>query len=150
MPQSLARIPIHLIFSTKHREPLLHDAFRDDLHRYLSNTLKGIDCPCIKINSVDDHVHALFELGRTIAIAKVVEEVKTASSKWIKTRGEPYASFAWQAGYGAFGVSVSNIDIVRQYLENQPEHHRFVSFQDELRAFLNKHDVAFDERYVWD
>jgi hypothetical protein len=80
----------------------------------------------------------------------VVEEVKTSSSKWIKTQGHPYASFAWQAGYGAFAVSESNVDAVRAYIANQREHHRVTSFQDEYRTFLERHKVEFDERYVWD
>jgi REP element-mobilizing transposase RayT len=150
MPQSLARLHIHLIFSTKNREPVLHDAVRDSLHRYLAVVLQNMDCPPVLVNSVADHVHVLFELARTVAVCDAVEEVKKASSKWIKTQGPEFALFAWQAGYGVFAVSESNAAVVREYIAGQQEHHRKKSFQDEYRVFLERHRVAFDERYVWD
>ena len=117
MPQSLTCLHVHLVFSTKHREPLIRDDVRDALHRYMAVVLQNIDCPADLINSVEDHVHILFELSRTVTIAKVVEDVKKSSSKWIKTQSDHDATFAWQAGYG---------------------------------AFLQRHGVMFDERYVWD
>ena len=150
MPQSLARMYVHLVFSTKHRERLLTDAVRDSLHAYMAAVLQQMGCRPILINSASDHIHILFELARTVAISQVVEKVKTASSKWIKTQGEEFAGLAWQAGYGAFSVSASNLRAVRAYVANQCEHHRVRSFQDELRAFLEKHEVAYDERYLWD
>lgn len=150
MPQSLARLHIHLIFSTKNREALLDDGIRDALHRYMAVVLRNIDCPAILINSVEDHVHILFELSRTVAVSKAVEEVKKTSSKWIKTQDAAYSSFAWQAGYGAFAVSESNTAAVRQYIADQREHHRQKPFQEEYRTFLERHKIAFDERYVWD
>jgi REP element-mobilizing transposase RayT len=150
MPQSLARLHVHLIFSTKHREGFLHDAVRDSLHRYMATVLQNLGCPPVLINSVGDHVHILFELGRTVAVSTVVEEVKKTSSKWIKTQGGEFAEFAWQAGYGVFAVSESNVAAVREYIAGQPEHHRQRSFQEEYRSFLQRHRVAFDERYVWD
>jgi REP element-mobilizing transposase RayT len=97
-----------------------------------------------------DHVHILFELGRTVAVSAAVEEVKTSSSKWLKTQGPEFSRFAWQAGYGAFSVSESNVTAVRDYIANQAEQHRVKSFPDEYRTFLARHGVAFDERYVWD
>lgn len=148
MPQSLARVPLHLIYSTKHREGSISDSVRESLHRYQAGILRNLGCEPIIINSVDDHIHALFELSRTASIAGVVEEVKKSSSKWMKSQG--VSGFAWQAGYGAFGVSSSNIDRVRRYIENQREHHRDVSFQEEFRLFLTRHGISFDERYVWD
>ena len=150
MPQSLARLHIHLIFSTKNRMPLLDDGIRDALHRYMAVVLQNIDCPAILINSVEDHIHILFELSRTAALSKAVEEVKKSSSKWIKTQDVAYSSFAWQAGYGAFAVSESNTAMVRHYIADQRAHHRKKSFQEEYRAFLERHNIAFDERYVWD
>src|SRR6185295_7148426 len=105
MPQSLARLHIHLVFSTKHRVPFLHDSVRDSLHRYMAIVLKNLRCPPTLINSVEDHVHILFNLGRTVAVSAAVEEVKKSSSKWIKTQGADFAGFAWQGGYGAFAVS---------------------------------------------
>ncbi len=150
MPQSLARLPIHLVFSTKNRERIITDAIRDSLHAYMATVLQHLGCPPVLINSVEDHVHILFELSRTVAVSSAVEDVKKASSKWIKTQGTEFAGFSWQAGYGAFAVSESNVDAVRQYVANQQEHHRTQSFQEEYRAFLERHRVGFDERYVWD
>jgi putative transposase len=150
MPQSLARLHVHLVFSTKNREPFLTDDVRDSLHRYMATVLQNFDCPAVLINSVTDHVHILFELGRTVAVSDAVEEVKKTSSKWIKTQGGEFAKFAWQAGYGAFAVSESNVAAVRKYIADQPEHHRKKSFQEEYRAFLKRHCVPFDEKYVWD
>ncbi len=150
MPQSIARLYVHLIFSTKHRERLITDGVRPSLHAYMATVLQNFNCPPVLINSVEDHIHILFELGRTVAVSQAVEEVKTTSSKWIKTQGAEFAGFAWQSGYGAFSVSESIVPAVRDYIGNQREHHRSKSFQEEYRAFLEKHGVAFDERYVWD
>ncbi len=150
MPQSLARLHIHLVFSTKNREPLITDPVRDSLHRYMAVVLQNLGCAPVLINSVEDHAHLLFDLARTISISQAVEDVKKSSSKWIKTQGPEFAGFAWQAGYGAFAVSESNVETVRAYIANQREHHRTKTFQEEYRAFLERHNVAFDERYVWD
>jgi putative transposase len=121
MPQSFARLCIHLVFSTKHREPLLHDTIRPDLHAYMATVLKNIACPALIINSVEDHVHILLDLSRTNSISSAVEHVKKTSSKWIKTQNEALAGFAWQAGYGAFAVSESNISAVRKSARTSSE-----------------------------
>lgn len=150
MPQSLARLHVHLVFSTKNREHIITDTARSALHAYMATVLQNLGCAPVLINSVEDHVHVLFDLARTVAISQVVEDVKKSSSKWIKTQGPELAAFAWQAGYGAFAVSESNVETVREYIANQREHHRKKSFQEEYRAFLKRHNVSFDERYVWD
>ena len=150
MPQSLARLHIHLVFSTKNRERIITDAVRSPLHAYMATVLQNLGCAPVLINSVEDHAHLLFDLARTISISQAVEDVKKSSSKWIKTQGPEFAGFAWQAGYGAFAVSESNVETVRTYIANQREHHRTKTFQEEYRAFLERHKVAFDERYVWD
>ena len=150
MPQSLARLYVHLIFSTKNRERLITDRVRDSLHAYLATVLQNLNCPPVFINSVEDHVHILFELARTVAVSQSVEEIKTTSSKWMKTQGAEFSRFAWQSGYGAFSVSESLAPTVRDYVAAQQEHHRVKSFQEEYRSFLEKHGVAYDERYVWD
>ena len=95
-------------------------------------------------------MHIILDLSRTNSISSAVEHVKKTSSKWIKTQNEALVGFAWQAGYGAFAVSESNISAVRKYIENQREHHQKVSFQDEYRTFLAKHVITYDERYLWD
>ena len=150
MPQSLARLHVHLVFSTKNREPIITDAVRDSLHAYMATVLHNLGCAPVLINSVEDHTHLLFDLARTVSLSQAVEDVKKASSKWIKTQGRELAGFAWQSGYGAFAVSESNVDAVREYIANQREHHRKKSFQEEYRQFLERHRIAFDERYVWD
>lgn len=139
-----------MIFSTKLRAPLITDAIRESLHSYMATVLANLGCPAVLINSVADHIHILFELSRTVALSQVVEEVKKVSSKWIKTQGPQFKAFAWQAGYGAFAVSQSNVLAVRDYIARQKEHHRKKSFQEEYLAFLDKHRVAFDDRYLWD
>ncbi|HEY0550053.1 MAG TPA: IS200/IS605 family transposase [Verrucomicrobiae bacterium] len=116
MPQSLARLHVHLVFSTKNRERVLHDAVRHSLHGYIATVLQNLGCPPARINSVEDHVHILFDLARTISVGQAVEDVKKHSSRWIKTQGNEFAHFAWQAGYGAFAVSESNVPVVREYI----------------------------------
>lgn len=148
MPQSLAKILVHLIFSTKRREPTIPDALRPHLHAYLVGILNNLQCPSLQTGGTADHVHVLFTLARTMTVSDVVEEVKTSSSKWMKAQGA--AGFAWQAGYGAFSVSESQIPAVARYIQQQEEHHRRLSFQEEFRRFLEKYRVAYDERYVWD
>jgi len=148
MPQSLARNVVHLVFSTKNREPFMVPTLRDRLFRYLAATLNELNCPAISVGGVADHVHLLFVLSKTLALSKAVEEVKKSSSKWTKENGEP--RFYWQSGYGAFSVSASNEEQVVAYITNQEEHHRMRTFQDEFRGFLQKHGIEWDERYVWD
>jgi REP element-mobilizing transposase RayT len=150
MPQSLAKLHIHLIFSTKFREPMLHDRVREPFHRYIATVMRNFGCPVVIVNSVEDHVHILFELGRTVTVSGVVEEAKKTSSRWIKTQGAEFAAFRWQAGYGAFAVSASHVPAVRQYIEGQREHHRSREFPEEYRQFLKEHGLLFDERYVWE
>lgn len=150
MSQSLARLPVHLVFSTKNREPRIIDTVRDSLHAYMAAVLKNIGCVPVLINSVEDHVHILFDLARTVSVSEAVEEIKKSSSKWIKTQGREFAGFAWQAGYGAFAVSESNVAAVCDYIVRQREHHRRKSFQEEYQVFLQRHGINFDERYVWD
>jgi putative transposase len=150
MPQSLASLHIHLVFRTKNRETLITDDVRPHLHAYMATVLQNLGATPVLINSVEDHIHLLFDLGRTTSVSKAVEDIKKSSSKWIKTQGAEFAAFAWQAGYGAFAVSESNVEAVRQYVANQREHHRKKSFQEEYRQFLERHRIPFDEKYVWD
>ncbi len=151
MPQSLARLVLHVVFSTKNRVPFLRDVeLRTRLHAYMAGVLQNIGCEPIVIGGVEDHVHILCNLSRTVTIAGLVEEVKKTPSKWMKEQGPAYHDFFWQGGYGAFSVSASNVERVRAYVATQEEHHRKVSFQDEFRALCHKHGVEIDERYVWD
>ena len=151
MPQSLARVVLHVVFSTKNRVPFLKNPkLRARLHAYMAGVLQNIGCEPILINGVEDHVHILCNLARTVTIAGLVEEAKKSPSKWMKEQGPDYRDFFWQGGYGSFSVSQSNVEQVRAYVATQDEHHREVSFQDEFRALCRKHGVEIDERYVWD
>jgi len=152
MPQSLSAVYIHLVFSTKERRAFLQDEkVRNALHAYLGGISKQLECPPLRIGGVEDHVHILARLGRTITQAEWVKELKRVSSLWLKEQqGREYADFQWQGGYAGFSVSQSNLARVTEYIARQEEHHRKVTFQDELRALLRKHEIEFDERYVWD
>jgi REP element-mobilizing transposase RayT len=151
MPQSLAKIIVHTVFSTKDRRPFLRDkTLREELHRYLGGILTNLDCQPLIIGGVEDHVHILSTLSRTCEVAAMVKEVKRGSSLWLKTKSPDFHDFAWQNGYGIFSIGFSQIETVRNYIAGQEEHHRKVSFQDEFREFLKRYDVEFDERYVWD
>jgi REP element-mobilizing transposase RayT len=151
MAQSLSRLWTHLIFSTKNRYPFLHDkVLRGEVHAYLAEMLRAHDCETLIVDGVEDHTHSLFALSRTHAIADVVKEVKRTSSGWIKRAWPKVAKIHWQGGYAAFSVSQSNLVDVIRYIENQEEHHKCVTFQDEYRAFLKAYGVEYDERYVWD
>jgi REP element-mobilizing transposase RayT len=148
MPQSLARIGVHLVFSTKNREPLIAPEVRSDLFKYLAGALNASECPAIEVGGVADHVHLLFVLSKNWALSKVVEEVKKESSKWAKEKVHP--RFYWQGGYGAFSVSASNEPRVVAYIRSQEEHHRERTFQDEVRDLMRRTGQPLDERYFWD
>jgi REP element-mobilizing transposase RayT len=149
MPQSLSQILIHVVFSTKHRARFLHPEFRDELYPYLATTARNHNCPTHKIGGTEDHVHIACSLSRTIAVADLVRELKTDSSAWLKTKGPSLESFAWQNGYGVFSIGQAQLDQLRQYIANQEEHHRRLSFQEEFRGWLKRYGIQYDERYVW-
>lgn len=150
MPQSLSFVLIHLVFSTKGRAPLLDTKIRPALHGYLATVARNRDCECYRVGGVADHVHLAIVLSRTIAVASLVEELKTSSTKWLKTQSPALESFAWQRGYVAFSVGPKDREALFGYIDGQEEHHRTRSFQEEYRAFLKKYGVAYDEEYVWD
>ena len=150
MGQSLVKNYVHLVFSTKHRQPFILPAIEEELYAYMGGICKALECPPIKIGGYTDHVHILCMLSKKLPLMKLLEEVKSHSSGWIKTKGEEYLGFYWQDGYGAFSVNPSEVELVIQYIANQKEHHGKKTFQDEYRAFLKKYEVEYDERYVWD
>lgn len=151
MPQSLAKVLLHIVFSTKNRAPYLKEkTAREGLYAYGAGTLQEMECPAIILGGDEDHLHALCLLSRTVTIAKLVETLKTSTSKWIKTQGPQYQGFYWQGGYGAFSVSESQKSVVERYIARQEEHHRRLTFQDEFRRLCERHGIAIDERYVWD
>ena len=150
MAQSLARIIIHVIFSTKNRKPMIAPAIRDELNAYLAGVLKHYGCSPIEINCPPDHAHILCCLSKNHALAEIIEEVKKGSSRWVKTKSPLLSDFYWQGGYASSSVSQSNVEVVRRYIRSQDSHHHRTTFEDELRAFLRRHQIAYDERYVWD
>jgi len=151
MPQSLADVVVHIVFSTKNRAPLLKSPeVRERLHAYSVGTLKNLDCRSIITRSVEDHIHILCHLSRTMTIAQLIKEIKASSSAWLKEQDPCLHDFYWQAGYGAFSVSRSNVEKVKDYIADQEEHHRTRTFQEEFRLLLERHGIEYDERYVWD
>jgi len=150
MPQSLACVPIHFIWSTRDRQPFINPQIEKELFSYMASIFRKYDSPALTINGTEDHVHSLSILSRTITIAKLVEEVKKGSSKWIKTKGAEYRNFYWQSGYAALGIGQSNIEALKKYIADQKEHHRKKTFQQEYIEFLKKYNIEYDERYVWD
>jgi len=151
MPQSLSQMLIHLVFSTKHRQPFITRKIEPELYAYIAKILYD-ECysPALIIGGDKDHLHILYAQSRIWSVAKIVELIKKRSSKWMKTKGEEFQNFQWQTGYGAFSVSRSSADSVKKYISNQKEHHQNYSYKDEFRAILDKHEIDYDEEYVWD
>jgi putative transposase len=150
MPQSLGKIFIHIVFSTKNRARIIPDTLRDELHAYFGGIVESCNGKLLKVGSVGDHVHLLVLLSRTCTISDLVRHLKIGSSKWMKEKRPELNGFHWQDGYGAFSISPSHYASLCRYIANQPEHHRRVSFQDEYRRLLEKYGVEYDEKYVWD
>ncbi|ABG58712.1 IS200/IS605 family transposase [Cytophaga hutchinsonii] len=148
MGQSLSQMYIHLIFGTKNRYPFIIGSVETELHKYIAEILKSYESPAIKINSVPDHMHILFRLSKNYTLVKIIEEIKKHSSKWMKSKG--IDGFTWQIGYGAFSVSSSKIDTVSNYIMNQKEHHKIISFKDEVEGFMKKYHLCeYDPEYFW-
>jgi putative transposase len=150
MPQSLSKVIIHIIFSTKDRAAWLDRDVRPRMHAYVATICRDLNAEALPVGGVADHLHIVTTLPRTLSQAAMVETVKKTSSKWIKGLDSKYRQFYWQRGYGAFLVSPSQLNAVLEYVENQGGRHRSRSFQEEYRDFLRKSGVEFDERYVWD
>ncbi|MCU0963238.1 MAG: IS200/IS605 family transposase [Pirellulaceae bacterium] len=150
MPQSYVSLPVHMVFSTKHRQPLITDDIRTRLFEYLGGTFRAHGCALLAAGGMPDHVHLLVSLSKQTAVSDILREVKASSSKWIHDTFPGQSGFAWQSGYGAFAVSHSNLPAVRRYIANQAEHHRQRSFQEEFIALLQRHEISYDERYLWE
>jgi len=149
MPQSLTKVYVHIVFSTKYREHLLHTGIQDELYGYLGGICNQLGCYPVKIGGFTDHVHVLCMLSKKVALMDLLKELKRGSSIWIKTKGKEFSNFHWQDGYGAFSVNPSELDVVSEYIATQEDHHKKKTFQEEYVAFLKKCKVDYDERYVW-
>ena len=151
MPQSLAHIWLHIVFSTKERRAYLQNAdLRDEMFRMLGHHAKEAGCPPARIGGWTDHAHVLCGLSHTVTVAALVEVLKRETSKWVKQRAPDLGLFHWQNGYGAFSVSQSNVDQLIEYIDRQRDHRKRMTFQEEFRAMCAKHNIPIDERYVWD
>ncbi|MGH9596178.1 MAG: IS200/IS605 family transposase [Edaphobacter sp.] len=150
MPQSLAVVLVHVIFSTKDRVPVLDVSVRFALYAYLATVARNAKCECYRVGGVADHVDLAVRLSRTATVAEVVEQLKSSSSKWLKTQSPALSKFAWQRGYGAFSVGPADLNSLIGYIDSQEAHHRKQTFQEEFRAFLKKYGMEYAERYLWD
>ena len=149
MAHTYVNLLVHVIFSTKDRRPCIDAELQSRLFAFMGGVLRDIGAIPLIVNGTDDHVHQLVGLPSTRCVADVVRVVKANSSKWVHEEFSAHHEFGWQSGYAAFSVSQSNVDAVRHYIATQEEHHRTVTFQEEYLAFLKRHGIAYDERYVW-
>ncbi len=150
MPQSLVKLLIHVIFSTKNRADLIMPEIENGLFGYMHGIVENNKSKLILANGTANHVHLLISLGKVISISELVGDIKRDSSVWIKTQDFQFKSFHWQEGYGAFSVGQTQVEDVMKYVANQKEHHKKKSFENEMRDFYRKYEIEFDERYVWD
>jgi len=151
MAQSLAQIYLHIIFSTKNRQPFLTDPiFRGRVHAYMAAICNNAGSPALLVGGHTDHVHILCRLGKTQCIANLIRDVKRDSTNWVKVERPALFEFHWQNGYGAFSISPGHVEQLKIYIANQEEHHKKESFQDELRRICKKYGAELDERYAWD
>jgi REP-associated tyrosine transposase len=150
MAQSLSNILVHLVFSTKNRQPTIRNHHRDELHAYIGGIIRNLHGTLLKAGSVDEHIHLLIIHPKTCSPADLVKKIKTDSSKWLKLQSPQDTSFHWQSGYGMFSISPSHKRAVTTYLANQAKHHQKVSFNEEFLHLLEKYQIEYDERYVWD
>jgi putative transposase len=149
MSQSLAKLYVHIVFHTKYNRKLIKEDIRPELYAYMGAIIKDNNSTPIIINGVEDHVHILCIMSKNIALAKLVENIKKYSSKWIKTKGKSYIDFSWQNGYGGFSVGYNTYQITENYIKNQENHHKKKSYKDEYLELLKLYDVVYDERYLW-
>jgi len=149
MPQSLVKNYLHIIFSTKKRYPFINESIEDELYPYLGGICNNLECQSLQVGGFRDHVHILCVLSRKIALMKLMEELKSQSSGWIKTKGKAYGDFYWQSGYGAFSVQPSFVESTIRYIRDQRKHHRNMDFKVELLRFLSEYKIEYDARYIW-
>ncbi|MCE9565136.1 MAG: transposase [Planctomycetes bacterium] len=151
MPQSLAQLYVHLVFSTKNRTPYLQNLdMRERTHSYLGATCLHMGSPPIIVGGVEDHVHILCRLGKGLCVSDLVRELKRESSKWLKDQSSELSNFYWQSGYGAFSVNPGHLESLNVYIATQAEHHKAETYQNEFRRYLGEYKIEYDERYVWD
>ncbi len=149
MSQSLSKLYIHLIFHIKNSQVPIRQEKKKVLYAYIGTILKDNGSIPILINGTNDHMHILCVMSKNSSLASLVEEIKRHSSRWIKTMDPHYKQFAWQGGYAGFSVSQSIHDKTKRYIANQEEHHKKMTFREELLVFLKEYEIEYDERYLW-
>ena len=149
MPSSYTSLVYHIVFSTKYRKPTFTELIRSETYAYIGGIIANKKGQLLEIGGTDDHIHILTSCSPTIALAEFVRDMKANSSKWLHEEKQHH-DFQWQTGYGAFSVSYSRIDAIRQYVSNQAEHHETRSFEDEFRMILQRHQIAFEEKYLFE
>jgi len=150
MPQSFTCLHYHIVFSTKDRRPMIADDIRERLYKYIAGILSESQSRLIAVGGMPDHVHLLVSVSKELAISDVLRVIKTNSSKWVHETCPMHAAFAWQAGYAAFAVSFSNVEAVTRYIADPETHHRRVDFKAEFTTLLKRHEIEFEERYLWE
>ena len=150
MPQSLLKILVHIVFSTKNRADLIAPEIENDLFGYIHGIVENNGSKLMIANGTTNHVHLLISLGKKVCVSELIGDIKRDSSVWIKKQDKIHANFYWQKGYGAFSIGQSQAAVVINYIKNQKEHHQKQSFKDEYRILLKKYEVEYDEQYVWD
>jgi len=150
MGLSLVKNHMHITFSTKNRIQNLYSPVADELHAYLGGICNNLECPTVCVGGHFDHVHILCMLSKKIALMDLLNSIKSSSSKWIKTKGDPFRNFQWQSGYGAFCVEQQNVEKIKKYIQHQHEHHKTKTFKEEYLEILKEYEIEYDERYIWD
>ena len=150
MAQSLSKVLLHVVFSTKNRRGWINEELKPRLHAYLAGACRNLGCEAYRVGGVEDHVHMACTLPRTMAVSKLLEEINKSSSSWVKKQGSEFQTLAWQAGYGAFSLGQSQLPQVLRYIDNQDAHHQQRSFREEFLDLLKRYEIDYDEKYLWD
>jgi REP element-mobilizing transposase RayT len=149
MAHSYVSALFHCVFSTKDRRRSITEALEERLWKYMGGIARENKMRALVIGGVEDHVHLLLSLPSTLSIAKAMQLIKGGSSKWVHETFAEHKDFEWQEGYGALSIGISQVDDTKVYIANQREHHRTKTFQEEYIAFLERHGIEYDPRYVW-
>ncbi len=150
MASTLTKVLIHITFSTKNRAATIPETIEPDLYAYIGGICRRMESPLLVMGGVADHVHMLVSIGKTVALSDLMLNVKRDSSKWMKDRDAAFGAFGWQDGYFAFSVGASGTEALRAYIVGQKEHHKTIDFKDEMRTFLRRYGIEWDENHVWD
>ncbi len=150
MSQSLSQLYVHMVFHIKKNSPIIQSKNSNELYAYINGIIKNMDCTPIALNGTPDHIHILCGLSKNISLSKAIQEIKRSSSRWLKLLNNNYRNFEWQAGYGAFSVSSSVLGKTERYINDQREHHKKIDFRKEYILLLEKYDIQYDEKYLWE